>query len=304
MISPGSRHWFENLVFRLVTGLWGLVPESVALRIGSAMGALFGSILRTRRHDVDEHLTQAFPGRSRAWRHRVARGSYAHLGREAVVVFRRGGWSRERVLERTSVIGFECFRAAAEEGRGLILLTGHLGNWEIGGAAIAARGVPLDVIGKGMSNRRFQSDLFALRERLGMRVIEMTDASKDALRTLGEGRVLALLGDQNAHRGGVFVPFFGRPASTVRGPALFAHRTRAPVWTAFALRDPGLEQRYTVRFRPLPFEATGRSEEDTSVLMGAFGALLEEAIESAPEQYFWQHRRWKKRPPEEPRSEG
>jgi len=218
-------------------------------------------------------------------------------------MFRGGGWPAERVLERTEVVGFDAFREVAVAGAGLLLLTGHLGNWEIGGAAIAARGVPLDVVGKGMSNRGFQADLFAARERLGMRVIEMGDAAKEALRSLGQGRVVALLGDQNAAGGGIFLPFFGRPASTFRGPALFAARTGAPVWVAFATRDPGPDQRYTVTFEPLPFSPTGQAEEDAATLMGAYARVLEDAIRSAPEQYFWQHRRWKRRPGEEPASE-
>lgn len=257
------------------------------------MGVLAGSVLRIRRRDVDRHLEWAFPERGGAWRRHVARGSYAHLGREAVVVFRRGGWSLEDLLERTTLHGFEDFREAVEAGRGLILLTGHLGNWEIGGAAVAARGVPLDVIGKGMTNRRFQDELFRTRARLGMQVIEMGEASKGALRTLAEGRVLGLLGDQHAHGGGASLPFFGRPAMTARGPALFAARTGAPVWVAFAVREPGPAQRYAVRFDPLPFEPTGRSEDDVTALMSAYGAFLEEAIKAAPQQYFWHHRRWK-----------
>jgi KDO2-lipid IV(A) lauroyltransferase len=90
----------------------------------------------------------------------------------------------------------------------------------------------------------------------------------------------------------------------VRGPALFAARTGAPVWVAFCLRDRGGAQRYTVTFEPLPFEPTGDSEADAAALMGAYGRKLEEAVRAASEQYFWQHRRWKKRPVEEPVSDG
>ena len=296
-------HRSEDLAFRLVTGLWSLLPEVVALWVGAAMGVFVGSVLRIRREDVDRHLGWAFPDQPGEWRRRVARGSYAHLGREAVVMFRGGGWPAERVLERTAVVGFEAFREASSADTGLVLLTGHLGNWEIGGAAIATRGVALDVVGKGMSNRGFQADLFAARERLGMRVIEMSDAPREVLRSLGQGRVVALLGDQNAHGGGIFLPFFGRPASTFRGPALFAARTGAPVWVAFAISDQRPKPHYTVTFEHVPFAPTGHAEEDAATLMGAYGRLLEEAVRAAPDQYFWQHRRWRRRPGEEPASE-
>ncbi len=179
-------------------------------------------------------------------------------------MFGTGDWSSERVLARTRVVGFEAFRDAALSGAGVVLLTGHLGNWEMGGAAIAARGVPLDVVGKGMSNPRFQADLFAARERLGMRVIEMGDAPREALRSLAEGKVVALLGDQSAHGGTMLLPFLGRPAVTARGPAVFAIRTGAPVFVAFALGDAGRPHGYTVAFERLAFEPSGDVDEDVS----------------------------------------
>jgi KDO2-lipid IV(A) lauroyltransferase len=262
-------------------------------------GWLAGSVLRIRRREVDRHLSLVFPSESRAWRRSIARRSYVHLGREAALLFRMGRWSAEQVAGRIHFVDFDQIRDAAVAETGVVLLTGHLGNWEMAGAGIAAIGLPLDVVGKGMANRRFERDLFATRERLGMRVIEMSDAPKGVLRSLRGGRVTALLGDQNAHRNGIFLPFFGKLAATSRGPALFALRTGAPVFVGFAIRDPGWEQRYTLAAHRLEFETTGDAEADMKGLLMAYHTVLEEAIRSAPEQYFWQHKRWKKRPPQE-----
>ena len=113
------------------------------------------------------------------------------------------------------------------------------------------------------------------------------------------GRVTALLGDQNAHKHGMFLPFFGKVAATVRGPALFALRTGAPVFVGFAIRDPGWQQRYTLVAHRLEYEYNGDLEEDVRGLMTAYHSALEAAIREAPDQYFWQHKRWKTRPPEE-----
>lgn len=184
------------------------------------------------------------------------------------------------------------------------MLTGHLGNWEVAGAGMAARGIPLDVVGKGMSNRRFEEDLFEARARLGMNVIEMDDAPREVLRSLRSGRATAIVADQNMHRHGIFLPFFDRLAATARGPAVFALRAGAPVIFGYALREPGWRQRYVIRLMPLEHEVTGDPETDIRTLMLAYHALLEEAIRSAPEQYFWQHKRWKTRPPEEQESRG
>jgi KDO2-lipid IV(A) lauroyltransferase len=273
-----------------------VVPEGSAVRAGAIAGWLAGVVLRVRRRDVDRHLALAFPDGSSAWRGRVARGSYVHLGREAAVLVRMPRWTPEHLIERVRFVGLEGVREAADQGTGVVLLTGHLGNWEIAGASLAALGFPLDVVGKGMANRRFERDLFRLRERLGMRVIEMSDAPKGVLRSLGRGRVAALLADQNAHKHGVFVPFFGRPAATPRGVALFALRTGVPVFVGFAIRNGGWSQTYTVEVRRLPHVATGVLEDDVQGFLLAYHRLLEYAIRIAPDQYFWQHRRWKTRP--------
>jgi Kdo2-lipid IVA lauroyltransferase/acyltransferase len=300
--SKRVTHRVEHAALRITRACLSCLPERVALACGATLGFLMGSVFRVRRRDVDRHLEWAFADRPVGWRRRVARASYRHLGREAAVSFGLR-WSKDRVLARTRMVGFEPFREAAQEGRGVVLLTGHLGNWEMGGAAIVARDVALDVVGKGMSNPRFQADLFAERERLGMRVIEMGDAPKEALRSLAQGRVVALLGDQSAHGGAMLLPFFGRAAVTARGPAIFALRASAPVFVAFALRDPGPPQRYTVTFERLPLEASGDLDRDVMALMTAYGMALEVAVRAAPEQYFWQHRRWKRPLAPEPASE-
>lgn len=298
-VRPSARHRLEYAGFTFARFALGIVPEGWAVRLAAGFGWLAGVLVRLRRADVEAHLALAFPDESPAWRRRVARRSYMHLGREAVMLFRLPRWSPEEIVSRVDFRGLEWLREAAAGDRGVMLLTAHLGNWEIAGACIAASGLPIDVVGKGMANRRFEADLFATRERLGMRVIEMADAPRGVLRSLGRGRLAALLGDQNAHRNGVFIPFFGRDAATPRGPAVFALRGDVPVFVGFAIRQPGWAQRYTVDARRLDFERTGDVEADTRAMLTAYHAILEEAIVSAPDQYFWQHKRWKTRPPEE-----
>jgi len=293
------RHALEYALFRVLTGVLLALPERVGLALGGALGWVAGVVLRIRRADVDRHLLQAFPGESAAWRARVARGSYVHLGREAVATFRLAGMDAGAVVARTTVEGHDAFRAAVAEGKGVVVVTGHLGNWELGGAALTARGTPMDAVAKGMANRRFGEDLVASRERLGMRIVDMSVASREALRTLKAGGVVALVADQNARPDSVFVPFFGKLAATFPGPALFALRTGAPILVGACLREPGRPHRYRVRLRRLDPEPTGDLQADIVRLTRAHTAALEEAVREAPEQYFWQHKRWKTRPPGE-----
>jgi KDO2-lipid IV(A) lauroyltransferase len=111
-----------------------------------------------------------------------------------------------------------------------------------------------------------------------------------------EGRVAALVADQNARRGGIFVDFFGVPAATFRGPALFAVRTGAPLFVAVALRTSRHPQRYRVVLQEVTATRSGDPERDVARLTAAHTADLERWVRSAPEQYFWQHKRWKTRP--------
>ncbi len=292
------KHRIEFAAFRLARVAFSLAPETLASRFGSFLGSVVGSVLRMRRRDVDRHLSWAFPENSKAWRGRVARGSYRHLGREAVSLFRAVEWGRDQVIERTRMVGFEEVLDESRAG-GVLLLTGHLGSWEMAGASVAARGLELEVVAKRMANPRFGEALFAAREHFGMKIIEMDEARVGVLRALQRGNPVAILADQNAHKSSFFVPFFGRLAATARGPALFALRSGAPAFLMFAIRDPGWRQRYTVTFSRLAFTPSGDRGQDLLAWTKRYLEAMEEAITAAPEQYLWQHRRWKVRPPEE-----
>jgi KDO2-lipid IV(A) lauroyltransferase len=304
MIRGRSKHAVEYALFRGLSWMLRVLPETWALRVGEALGWIAGVVVRIRRREVDRHLRIAFPEHSLAWRKRTARACYVHFGRESVAIFRLADVDREDILARATVSGLEEVRASLVEGRGVVLVTGHLGNWEIGGAVLSAHGLPVDVVAKGMANQRFDADLTETRERLGMKVIDMAVAPRSVLRSLRAGRIVALVADQNARESGVFVPFFGRAASTARGPALFALRSGAPIVLGTCLREPGWPQRYRVSLRRIGAAPTGELEDDVIRLTREHTAALERAVRAAPEQYFWQHKRWKRRPPEEPPLQG
>lgn len=297
MRRPTLRDRLEYLGFRLVVGVVRLLPEGLANAIGSALGILTGSVLRIRRDVVDQNLARAFPDRAAGEREQIARESYRHLGREAVATFRLAYESAERIRERTEVEGLEALRATRAAGRPCVLVTGHLGNWEVGGAALAARGVPLDAIVLTQRNPLFDRELVRTRSRLGMAIIPRGGAGSGVRRSLHEGRVPAFVGDQDAGRGGVFVDFFGTPASTARGAALFAVRGDAVLFVGVGLRrSSATPARYVVRLEEIEVPRTGEPEEDVRRVTVAHTAALERWVREAPDQYFWVHKRWKTRP--------
>lgn len=289
----GLRHRLEYWLVLGARWLDRLLGPRLSAALAAAVGRFAYRTLRIRADVAEDQLRRAFPERDEAWIRDVARGAYEHLGREAVMLIRLSRLGRDAVIAATDVEGFEAFQAALAEGNGALIVTGHLGNWEVGGAGMAARGVPVDAVARPQGNPLVDRLINDARARLGMTVIPMGGATKRALRSLRTGRAVALVADQDARRRGVFVPFFGRPASSHRGPALLALRSGAPVFAAVATRLP--DGRYRIRLRriPVPVDDPARQERE---VIAALASALESWIREDPDQYLWQHRRWKTRP--------
>lgn len=294
-----ARHRAEHLATRAVGAVARALPEVAADRLGCVLGWLLARVWRPRWEVVTAQLRTAFPEADERWRLRVARSSYAHFGAEMVAWLRLGGAGRAAIRERTRLIGGEILAEARERGRGVMLVSGHLGNWEVGTAGIVARGFAVDVVVARQRNPLFDSYLTGARERLGMRVVFREDARVGVADALEAGRFVGIMGDQDARSAGVFVDFFGRPASTARGPALLALRSGALLATFHTVRRPGWWPRYDVHIAPVrldaPSEGGGRRARVTALTQAIAGAL-EEAVRAYPEQYLWHHRRWKTKP--------
>lgn len=272
------------------------MPERAADAFGRNAGRAVHK-MGIRRDVVEENLRFAFPEKTATWIDGVARAAYEHLGREATAMMRLSKLDRNGVIERTIPRGWDELQGALDEGRGLLLVTGHYGNWEIAAAAVAARGVPIAAIVRRQGNRLVDERLDELRRKLGVETIYQSQAPSRVPRVLRANGVVGIVGDQDARRSGIFVPFFGRLASTHRGPALFALRLNAPVFSCIARRLPGKEVRYEVAGERVNVARTGDLEADVTALTAELAARLERQVRHAPEQYFWFHKRWKTRPP-------
>lgn len=280
---------------RALEGAVSTLPEGAADAFGRRLG---GMLYRTgvRRQTVDQNLRLAFPELSRRERDSIARGAYEHLGRETAAMLRLSRLDRQAVIDRTIPRGWDELDGALAEGKGVILVTGHYGNWEIAAATVASRGVPIAAIVRKQGNLFISRRLTETRRRLGVDIITQKEAPRQVPRILRGNGVVGIVGDQDARRSGVFVPFFGHPASTHRGPALFALRFGAPVFACVARRLPGPGVKYEVAGTRVPVVRTGDLDADVRSLTAELAARLEASIRQAPEQYFWFHRRWKSKP--------
>ena len=298
---PTLQHRLEYVALRGAIGALGLLPWRAATAVGAWLGRIGYAPAGIRRDVVERQIAACFPELPIERVRAVARASYESLGRttiEAALVPKLG---QGGVLELfAEVHGWEHVEAARAAGRGAIVITGHLGNWEIGGSYVAARGVPIDGIARGMANPIFDGFLTRTRQRLGMRVVHDSEAVRRTPRTLTkENGVVAFVSDQGAlGLASTYVPFFGRPAKTPRGPAVFALRLRVPMLFAVAIRRP--DGRFALTFEPLALVDTGDRERDVETMVADYTRRLEDWVRRHPEQYFWQHRRWRHQPPDTP----
>lgn len=271
-----------------------------ACSIGARLGSLGYKPLGIRKHVVERQIAAAFPEWPAGKVRRVANASYRHLGRSAIETALMDSLGKDGVLKLVeSVEGWHLVEEVVSKGLGAILVTGHIGNWELAGAYVAARGVPIDVIARGMANPIFDAYLNRTREKIGMVVVKDTDAVRRTPRSLRAGRAVAFVADQGVMGlASTFVPFFGRPAKTPRGAAVFALRFNVPVLFVVALRKPN--GKYRVVVERVEATSTGDRERDVDGIVARFTELLEKWVRTVPEQYFWQHRRWRRQPPDTP----
>jgi Kdo2-lipid IVA lauroyltransferase/acyltransferase len=284
------KRWMLGLLQR---GLLACEHRTL-LRLGRVLGALW-ALLGIRGRLIDDNLRRAFPDKDRAWRRSVTRACLQHfatMGLELLWLPRLDpAWVRGQV----DFVDPGLPARLLARGRGLIGVGGHFGNWEIMGAATAISGVPLSYIVKRIHDPALNECVDASRRAHGIETISTREAGRGVLRHFARGRLVAFLSDQDSRSQGVFVPFFGRPASTPRGAALFALRLGVPMVFVNCRRLPG--GRFEIEFREVPVDPDWTlCEEHLQALTARYTAMLEDRIRRHPEQWFWMHRRWKTQP--------
>lgn len=285
----------SQAVVAAALGAFGLLvralPYGGALALGRAAGRMMLG-LGVRRDIVIDNLARAYPDWTEAEVRDTARRTYETWG-QVLVDLLRAPDPRQSIA---TFDGLEILQSAAREGRGLILLSGHFGVFELLGAAVAAHGFPVDVIVQPQSNPWVDRWLERSRRRLGLGVIRRGAEVRDVLRALRAERCVALLADQDARGRGVFVDFLGRPASTPVGPAALSLRTGAPIVMGFVVR--GADGRHHAHVEPpISITPSGDPERDVADLTRRHVSVLERWVRRHPEHWYWFHHRWKTAPP-------
>ena len=244
------------------------------------------SVLRVRRSLVERQIADSFPDRPADWVSRTARQCYVHFAEELVTLAGGVGTVRS-ALARIDDPGaaIDQLRSIMGARESCVIVTGHIGNWELAGAYIAASGVPVTAVARRQRGH-FGRRLHATREALGMQIVDHDAGAGPVMRALRAGRCVTLVADQHTRRGAEPLPFLGRPAWTRLGPARLARAAGVPLVFGALLRDG---DGYVARWQRVPPEAL----EDPVTATRGWLSFLEEAVTERPEQYLWFHRRWR-----------
>lgn len=290
------RNRVEFLILVLVRRLVWVVPTRIAHAFGTRVARLVFAARGERVGYALKNLRIAFPELSEGSRREIGRRSYENFARNLIDVARSQVWSEAEFRSRIEIVGLEHLLAARAQGKGVLALTLHLGNFELAPRALGVAGVPVSSVARRLRNPLLYAYLAAGRRTAGAELIDRKKGAPSILRALRQGRTVGLLIDQYSSRArGVFVPLFGVRCSTSAGLATLALRTGAPVVPFYMLRD-GPDHHRAVVLSALEFLPSGQRKHDIEALTTLCNEVLEDLIRHYPEQWMWAHRRFRHSP--------
>ncbi len=295
------KEWMEYAaVWVLLKGL-GVLPRPLARSLAAMLARILYALMPKLRKTAEVNLRIAFPEWNEAQRKAVSRGMARNLGWMAAEFARFPRYSKGNIEQIVALDGHENFLEGQGRGKGVLVLTGHIGAWELSSFAHALYGFPLHFMARPIDNRKLDDLVSRYRCLPGNRPILKNESARVMLKILKESGTIGILADQNSMpEEAVFVNFFGKTASTTTGIARLALHTGAAVVPGYAVWDAGI-RKYRLRFEP-PVELlrTGDTERDVFENTQRFTKVIEEIIRKYPEQWVWVHGRWNTRPKGEP----
>jgi KDO2-lipid IV(A) lauroyltransferase len=283
----------EYWLIRSIAGLARVLPRRAGHRVFGWLGLMAGRLLSRDRRMAVDNLGVAFPDAPPMLRTAMVRAMFKNLGRNAFDFVNLEGRGRDhfdRLVDR--VEGLEHFQRAYGEGKGVVVITGHIGCWELMPAYFAARGYDISVIGRRMRLDGLDRRLVEIRHSFGIESIDRDGSPRRMVEALRRGRMLGVLIDQHTSVAGIYVPFFGRPALTPTAVAKLALMTGAPILPMAVFL--GARGRHVVHVLPtVAIPQEGSREDVIRELTGRCSHAVEELIRIDPKQWVWFHDRWR-----------
>ncbi len=296
------KHAIEYALVVAISGLVRVLPRRMRLACGRSLGSLAFAVDRRHQRITLDNVSRAFRDqKTEAEKRAIAEGAFRHFGAMVFELVTLGSPTPEDIEALVELEGAERYARAHASGQGVILTTGHFGNWELHGVAHGFRFGPVHVLARAQDNPYLNRWLEKIRGSSGNQIVYKKNALGQLRRLLKGGETVALVIDQNVHlEDAVFVDFFGRKAATTPVPAWFALRMGAALVPAFCVPLP--DGRYRAEYaEPIDVDRYREMERSDAILAitQELARVQENYIREHPECWLWMHRRWKTRPPEE-----
>jgi KDO2-lipid IV(A) lauroyltransferase len=291
------RERLEYIVVWILVKLLGALPRSWARALGAGVGSAAFFLLKRLRKVGLRNLELAFPEKSSEGREQVLRELYRNLGWLLAEFCQMPRYTQVNSQAFLRYNGLDHYLQAKAKGKGVLIVTGHLGAWELSSYYHSLMGYPMSMVIRRLDNARVDQLVNRIRCLHRNRVLHKDDFARGLLAAMRQGETVGILMDTNmTPPQGVFVSFFGHPACTASGLARVALKTGAAVLPGFMLWEER-EQKYVLHFGPeIEMTATGEDEKDAIENTARFTAAIESYIRRYPSQWLWVHRRWKTRP--------
>ena len=286
------------LFIRCVSRLVGCLPARLQIGLGSVLGWGLRRGVRFRRTVVRQQMRAALGAETAA---AIEPAVYRHIGLTAVELLRQAALADDELEELIKFDGLEHLEKALERGRGVLALSGHLGNWELPLPMVNRHGPEMYVVYKELKHAAGETFRRMIRDDRGVHGISRHGAARAVFKALKENAMVGFVLDQNMTADeGIFVDFFGMPACTMPGLAVLAERSGATVLPVCCYRDAN-DWNHHMRFgAPIELESGAQDRNANAKTNTArFTLELERMIQERPAQWIWMHKRWKTRPPDE-----
>jgi KDO2-lipid IV(A) lauroyltransferase len=294
-----TANFVQYIGLKTLVAFIRLIPLHIGVLVLKSLAYVFYLFDKKQRKIAYENLCTAYGDElSDIQIRKIIRSTYVHFALVWIdfvklpQIVNTSNWQNYFEVE-----GLEFAQKAREQGKGVIFVTGHVGNWEVLGYAFEFFFHPLHSIAKHLKNPFADRYLTRLREKGRQKIIFTENASRKIIRVLRDNKPLGILVDQNARENNIFVDFFGRKAATTRSVATIALKTGSPIIMCF-LRRTDSKYRFRITLsEPVQVERSGNLEKDISNLTQKYTALIESRIREHPHEWLWMHRRWKTKPP-------
>lgn len=287
------RRYVLYYLARALAAIVYIMPLSVALAFADAIGSLAFYAARKYAKVTLENLRSVFGGeKTEDEIQRIARGVFRNIARNAVELVRFPKITKENIDSILTIEGKDILDRGYSKGKGIVLVTGHIGNWEIMAIALRIKGCPGVAVGKRIYFHKYDEYLNSLRRHHDVHIVYRDESPRKILKLLKSNNLVGIVADQDVDSvEGVFVNFLGRKAYTPAGPAVLAKATGAPLIPVVMIRD-GRRHRLIVN-EPIELADTGNKEADMVTNTQRWSDVLESYIRKYPDQWVWMHRRWK-----------